>query len=467
MQFPASTLLSNRSLRRFLGASALAVSASAACAQGNSPYSRYGLGDLAPTTHIINRGMGGISAGDDGVNHINFSNPASYSRFQALKQPGKSKKLMYGRVLFDVGVAIDNKTLREPGAANKFTSSEINLSYIQIGIPLRPHWGLVLGIRPMSRVSYYLQQRSLLGVDSTYTEYRGSGGVYLPSIGTGVAFGSFSVGMNFGYLFGNRDVNNTRYFNNDTVAYYQALYRTQTSFGKIFANFGAQYQFDLGKESDKARLAAKKAPRGQYIRLGVSGNLRSDLSGRQDVTVGTFTYDPDGTLTDTLYSSKNNNAGKITYPSTITAGFMAGGNTKSRGFWQGGLDVTQTNWNDFRNFGAVDAVRSNMIVHAGGQFLPDAFSQSFFGRTAYRAGVAFGRDYVTASGNMPFWSASAGLGLSLGHRNPQHLNQTSLINLGFEYINRGNNTNALKENNFRLSIGLTLGDSWFVKRRYD
>ena len=32
-------------------------------AQENSPYSRYGLGDLLPSQSILNRGMGGISAG--------------------------------------------------------------------------------------------------------------------------------------------------------------------------------------------------------------------------------------------------------------------------------------------------------------------------------------------------------------------------------------------------------------------
>ena len=34
-----------------------------AVAQENSPYSRYGLGDLAPNHNVFSRGMGGISAG--------------------------------------------------------------------------------------------------------------------------------------------------------------------------------------------------------------------------------------------------------------------------------------------------------------------------------------------------------------------------------------------------------------------
>ena len=69
-------------------------------AQDNSPYSRYGLGDIQPSSHIYNRGMGGITAAfseppstglSDSRNgksysNINFSNPASYSRFFAVKE---------------------------------------------------------------------------------------------------------------------------------------------------------------------------------------------------------------------------------------------------------------------------------------------------------------------------------------------------------------------------------------------
>ena len=41
-------------------------------AQENSPYSRYGLGDMVPGQNIISRGMGGIAAGYSwqGVNFV-------------------------------------------------------------------------------------------------------------------------------------------------------------------------------------------------------------------------------------------------------------------------------------------------------------------------------------------------------------------------------------------------------------
>src|SRR6185295_12681562 len=64
-------------------------------AQDNSPYSRYGIGDLVPSTHIIGRSMGSIAAGyaDPYGLTINFNNPASYSSFQTLKEQ-KSNKIV-------------------------------------------------------------------------------------------------------------------------------------------------------------------------------------------------------------------------------------------------------------------------------------------------------------------------------------------------------------------------------------
>jgi hypothetical protein len=56
-------------------------------AQENSPFTRYGLGDVSPGSHSISRSMGGLTAAyaDGQVNNvgqaINFGNPATYGSF--------------------------------------------------------------------------------------------------------------------------------------------------------------------------------------------------------------------------------------------------------------------------------------------------------------------------------------------------------------------------------------------------
>jgi len=64
----------------------ISVLITSAFAQDNSPYSRYGIGDLTSTTNINNRGMGGITAGYTDQLSVNFNNPASFSSFQAWKE---------------------------------------------------------------------------------------------------------------------------------------------------------------------------------------------------------------------------------------------------------------------------------------------------------------------------------------------------------------------------------------------
>ena len=211
-------------------------------AQDNSPYSRYGLGDLTPSTNIINRGMGSFSAGYSDPLSINFNNPASYSAFLSYIEE-RSKKAASARVLFDVGMNFDGHTLREGSSPDKFTSSNALFSYMQIGIPLKKNWGLNFGLRQLSRIGYKINRTERLfdpitglPIDSTLTEFSGDGGTFLATTGTGFAIKNFSFGINFGYLFGKKQYSTKRAFLNDTVAYNSSNHNTQTSFGNIYTN---------------------------------------------------------------------------------------------------------------------------------------------------------------------------------------------------------------------------------------
>jgi hypothetical protein len=76
-----------------------------------------------------------------------------------------------------------------------------------------------------------------------------------------------------------------------------------------------------------------------------------------------------------------------------------------------------------------------------------------------------GQDYVKVNEDLPSWGVTLGLGLPM--RPPSYSNQYSIINTSFEFGQRGNNNNVIRENFFKVSIGLTLSDIWFIKRRYD
>ena len=101
----------------------------------------------------------------------------------------------------------------------------------------------------------------------------------------------------------------------------------------------------------------------------------------------------------------------------------------------------------------------------GGQVRPRP-RDNYFSNVAYRAGFFIGPDYINVGKELPQFGASFGLGLPIANYT-RGLGQFTVLNLGFEYSKRGNNNNSLKENLFRLSVGLNFSDLWFTKRKYD
>jgi hypothetical protein len=431
-------------------------------AQDNSPYSRYGLGDLVPRTNILTRGMGSFSAGYADPFSVNFTNPASYSSFIAYREE-RSKKTASGRALFDVGINFDSHSLREGSSPEKFTSTNAVFSYMQVGLPLKRNWGLNFGLRQISRVGYEIIRTERLfdpvtgdPIDSAATEFTGTGGSYLASVGTGIAIKNFSAGINFGYLWGNKDFATKRAFLNDTVEYHSSNHTTKTSFGDIYLDGGVQYKIDLSHRT--------------LLRVGAYGNLKQSLSGRQDILRETFNRTAIGDVQlDSVFEQKDIK-GKVIYPSRYGVGFVIdkGPDREHNKFggWLFGIDFIQNKWNEYRFFGAIDSVQNNWELKLGAQIRPEP-KGNYFSNVVYRAGLFVGKDYVHVRDDLPLAGISFGMGLPLYNYNQLARTQVSVINIAFEYIKRGNNDNLLKENLFRISLGLSFSDLWFVKRKYE
>ena len=473
--------LSSRFFYYLIIACSLQIISNSLIAQDNSPYSRYGLGDMSANTNIFNRGMAGISAAYSdqpilGLSDprsgkyypvINFSNPASYSRFYAIKEPN-SKKIQYGRMLFDVGVNLTTRTLHEENSPQSFTATNGYFSYMQIGVPLKKNWGLVLGLRPLSTINYKIDRNERLFdpntgtmIDSAKTQFYGDGGSFLFNTGTGFAFGNLSFGINVGFLFGRKDYSTRRVFITDTIAYSNSNHQTKSNFGGIVFDAGVQYRIDLSP--DKTR----------YIQLGAAGNIQQTLDTKSDVVRETFATDPgDGAQlrVDSVYEQLEIK-GKLEYPASVSAGFIIEqlADVKRTG-WLLGMDFIMTDWDSYRFNGQPDAVRSNWQVKIGGQLRP-RLKESYKSLIAYRAGVFFGDDYVYIDNKkLPSWGITGGISLPIANlkdASRRFRSQYSIVNVSAEYIKRGNSDNPISENQFRLSVGFTLSDLWFTKRKYE
>ena len=428
-------------------------------AQENSPYSRYGLGDIVPNSSITNRGMGGISAGYVDYDKrfdlkdqypksqsVNFLNPASYAKMRITS--------------FDLGFEVDSRTLLASDTQSKFRSVSAIISYVQLGIPLsrKRSLGMNLGLRPVTRINYKIDRRTREKsgntgnpIDSMQTLYEGSGGSYQAYIGFGKSFKNLSVGFNTGYFFGTKDYSTRKSFIPDSLddAYYASNHQTKTSFGGVFFDLGAQYRAQLSKNL--------------VLNLGAYGNLTQKFKAEREAIDETFNYDVNGaTFNIDTISYISNQGGQLQYPSTLGFGFML----DRVDSWQIGVDFTTTAWDDYSFFGEKEKVKNSWLLKVGGQFIPDVRdTRSYWSHVNYRLGFNYGPDYINVESKLPQFGISAGLGLPV-RRNP-YLHQYTLINFSFEYGKRGNISNILRENLFRVGLGFTLSDLWFIKRRYN
>lgn len=443
-------------------------------AQENSPFSRYGLGDLYPNQHIAVRAMGGmgtIFASDQALNAVN---PASYSALRFINIQGASKGAL---ITYDIGISIDARTLRSAVPNLSYKSTNFSPSYIMLGVPLsakadsrKRNAGLVFGLRPATRINYSVQNNSRIPIDSIQTLYEGKGGLNQVFIGIGKKWNNFSIGLNAGYQFGKKDITTKVIFQNDTVNYYKSNFETNTDFWGFFFTPGFMYNIRL-KEIKATPL--KNYNQGYFLRLGASATLAQTLKASGSLRRETFAYDESaGTVTiDSVYEAKNLK-GEIKLPLAYNAGiqfskklYIAGDVALTK--WSIGAEYNVSNWTDYRYYDKTDEVVNSSMFRVGGEFLPSPFSTSFFRRSTYRFGFYSGKDYLNADGRgYKIKAFTFGMGFNVKKWN-NYTNQSTQMNIAVEVGKRGTKVNNVTENFFKISYGLSLSDIWFIKRKYD
>lgn len=414
-------------------------------AQENSPYSRYGIGNLIPQGNIVNRSMGGISAAVSDATFLNTVNPAAPAN------------LIY--TTLDIALEYNGRNMIDNNTIGNYRSNNAIISYLQVGFPLlngnkkafknQVMWSANFGLKPISKINYKIETNTNNNTGNVQNLYEGSGGLNEAFVGTALKIKNLSMGVSTGYLFGEKDYSNRLIFKNDSVAYYKANYETNTRYGGMFLKAGAQYGFKI-KEG--------------MFRLGAYGNLKGNYTASKDRKVETFSYDQNGSVTriDSVYS-ESGVKGKINLPSTVGAGFSI-----EKQHVLIGADFETTNWDDYTFFGQKDAVTNSWVAKAGIQYLPASTNtnKGYFNFVKYRAGFSFGQDYINADGKLPVYTVSAGAGFPLKLRKSFYERQSSVLNVGFEYGNRGNKNNSIKENLYKISFGLSLNDIWFIRQKY-
>jgi hypothetical protein len=421
-------------------------------AQENSPYSRYALGDLTPNQNVFTRGMGGISAGVADNRSINFTNPASLT--------------LISNTIFDIGTEIDIRTLKRTTPADKFTSANTFVSYLQMAFPLTTRkmtkkdmaWALSFGLKPVTKINYKILENIRTGIDSMSTLYEGDGGSSQAFLGTGFKYKDFSIGINAGYMFGSKDISSVRRIVNDSIFYYTSNSSTKTTFGNFFISGGMQYDIALARD---ARQQVTK-----NLRVGVYGNFQQNLKANSDIKRETIFFDQSGLpiRLDSIYEEAVK--GTIILPAMGGIGF-----SYQDVKWLIGADFEYGNWANYRYYGQEDQVQNSWTFRAGTQYYPAKLNtpvKKYFNFVKYRAGLYYGSDYIKLKNNRPSYGFTIGTGMPLTTlKRMSYTGEYVVLNTAFEFGNRGNKQSNIRETIYRFNIGISMNARWFQKSKYN
>lgn len=396
--------------------------------------------------------MAGISSMYADGQSVNFSNPASYS----------ANKI----VTYDIGVVLDKRTLKSIDPVAKYGSVNLAPAYVALGMPLskKNNLGIAFGLRPLTRINYSIIEAKRAGGDSVFYQYNGEGGLYQGFVGIGKAWltkkgGGLRVGVNTGYMFGNKKLA-TLTIPLDTVNTYKSRSSTQANYNSLFISGGAQVIANLSNTTS--------------LNFGLAGNMKQKLSANKSVLRETYTYDGSGAISpiDTV-SIVADQPGKIQMPSTYSVGVSInnsiinnlGYKIERSSF---AIEYESSKWSDYRFYGEPDKLINSWQLRFGGQITPNPLSlKSYWNTVAYRAGFYMGKEAVNADGNeLPIYGITLGAGFRV-RKWRSYDNQYTNINASVDIGKRGNNNNNINESFVRASLSLNLSDLWFIKRKYD
>ena len=101
----------------------------------------------------------------------------------------------------------------------------------------------------------------------------------------------------------------------------------------------------------------------------------------------------------------------------------------------------------------------------GGEITPNPEAKKLFSMTTYRLGAYYGKDYIQINGNdVTYVGGSVGASFPL----KRSYTQFGRLNTALDIGQRGNIKNGMAREFFvKFTVGVSLNDIWFTKRKYD
>ena len=423
---------------------AACLSANAQTYGSYTPYSIFGVGDLASPGSAYNKTMGGVGIANRSHRFLNPLNPASVTARDSLS------------FMADYSLYQDNKIFRQ--GDSRSASNTFNISDCIISFPIWKSSAMMIGIMPYSDTGYgygYLvTDPDIIGNTGNiaYTA-SGSGSLYQVFAAAGVTFWRrLSLGAEFIYHFGKIE---KKYYETFTDASYNGA-----SNGHIIqltapaAKVGIQYEQPLGSKSS--------------LTIGATYKTAAQLSGN----IESYRYSTGTAASDTLYY-RSGVPGNVQLASEKGVGLCFRYADK----FMAEFDYTRSDW---RNTGidTREGLTGNVNTAKGGSVFNSTLTESYrvgfeyvpnrsdiryyYKKIAYRAGAYWKKDYFMLDG-----SPVNAYGITFGATLPVFRFYNG-ITVGIDFGQRGSiKNNMIRETYCNFSVGFNLHDIWFVKNRYE
>lgn len=421
---------------RMIGCLLMAATINAAWAQGGtkSPYSQFGLGVLSDRSQSMSRGMNGVGYGLQQGNQVNTLNPASYAGVDSLT------------MLFDMGMQGQTTNFKEGGVSRN--ASMASFEYAIASFRAWKNIGVSFGVLPFTNVGYDYKVTDTQSSSGTITEqYSGSGGLHQVLLGVGVKLAKpFSVGVNAAYLWGSVD--------RSVVPTASNASNTLT---KKYSTDISSYKLDFGLQW-KQRLSSRN-----MLTIGAVVGLGHQLKNEAQMSITKLNSASSKTDTTTFLV---NDAMALPLSYGLGLAFNHGGKlTVAADFtldkW-GSVDIPGYANGKYQKLSGL--LKDRHKVAAGVDWLPNPNGRRYLDHVHYRLGVGYASPYYYINGFEGPKELSASIGLALPIVNS--FNNRSLVNISGQWV-RNKADGFITENTFRINIGITFNERWFMKWKVD
>ncbi|MDR1746332.1 MAG: hypothetical protein LBR49_03570 [Tannerella sp.] len=394
----------------------------------NSPYTRYGFGDLGDRSFGAGRSMGGIGYGLRSSRQINPMNPASYSSMDSLT------------FMFDAGASFHFSWYND--GTNNQRNINGNLEYFAMQFPVWRKMRLAMsaGILPFSHVGYHY---GTVDDNNLVVEiFKGTGGLSEVYAGISVELWPkrLAVGVNVGYLFGEVSHTSQTTMSGDAnnPEAYDLYTRKLVNVHNLKYDFGVQYIHPLSKT--------------ERLTFGLAYSPKLNLRTKSLDQISRDSYYYTLIQSDTLVNNGFNTPDSYGFGLSYTKDFVT----------ILAADVSFQRWSDAKFYNRDGEFNDRLRIGAGAEYIPNNFNRLYLNRVRYRAGAHYTSSYLQVNG-----AGYDEYGVTLGAGFPM-VDNRSFINASFDYVKivPGSKT-MINEQYFRFTLSYTFNELWFFKRKMD